>query len=291
MYDAIKYIHHIINCIVDCYTAIIWGSLNNKHDRTVFKTRFHFFEPSIQIEDCSNLMWNIFYAHWEGTLLRAQILNQCSDMYVPNSTQRIIICTWFTTCNRQSALTRRCHSKYPLINDSGLASLFTSKQFSFRQVVNMVRLNNVNFVNKASKFVKEKKNVRWAKSTKLQLITKQQNKLQKRTHKHYWFLEYIDLQSFSSDFSKARIFKTKVENRTSRGMPGSVNCIIQWRKLHIYTLGRFQCSRLEHPTELPLHPIYAGYWLMFMIDMNIYAPQSRDYTIYIQQLYFLRFCI
>lgn len=145
-----------------------------------------------------------------------------SDVYVPNSTQRSIICTWFTTCNRQSALTRRCHSKYPLINDSGLASLFTSKQFSFRQVVNMVTLNNVNFVNKASKFVKEKKNVRWAKSTKLQLITKQQNKLQKRTHKHYWFLEYIDLQSVSSDFSKARIFKTKVENRTSRGMPGSV---------------------------------------------------------------------
>lgn len=141
------YTTYIINCIVDCYTAIIWGSLNNKHDRTVFKTRFHFFEPSIQIE----------IAHWEGTLLRAQILNQCSDMYVPNSTQRIIICTWFTTCNRQSALTRRCHSKYPLINDSGLASLFTSKQFSFRQVVNMVRLNNVNFVNKASKFVKEKK--------------------------------------------------------------------------------------------------------------------------------------
>lgn len=96
-----------------------------------------------------------------------------SDVYVPNSTQRSIICTWFTTCNRQSALTRRCHSKYPLINDSGLASLFTSKQFSFRQVVNMVTLNNVNFVNKASKFVKEKKNVRWAKSTKLQLITKQ----------------------------------------------------------------------------------------------------------------------
>lgn len=100
-----------------------------------------------------------------------------SDVYVPNSTQRSIICTWFTTCNRQSALTRRCHSKYPLINDSGLASLFTSKQFSFRQVVNMVRLNNVNFVNKASKFVKEKKTVRWAKSTKLQLITKQKNKL------------------------------------------------------------------------------------------------------------------
>lgn len=80
-----------------------------------------------------------------------------SDVYVPNLTQRSIICTWFTTCNRQSALTRRCHSKYPLINDSGLASLFTSKQFSFRQVVNMVTLNNVNFVNKASKFVKEKK--------------------------------------------------------------------------------------------------------------------------------------
>lgn len=60
MYDAIKYIHHIINCIVDCYTAIIWGSLNNKHDRTVFKTRFHFFELSIQIEDCSNLMWKFF---------------------------------------------------------------------------------------------------------------------------------------------------------------------------------------------------------------------------------------
>lgn len=148
-----------------------------------------------------------------------------SDVYVPNSTQRSIICrpTWFTTCNRQSALTRRCHSKYPLINDSGLASLFTSKQFSFRQVVNMVTLNNVNLVNKASQFVKEKNNVRWAKSTKLQLITKQKKpNFKKEPTSIIDFLEYIDLQSFSSDFSKARIFKTKVENRTSRGMPGSV---------------------------------------------------------------------
>lgn len=148
-----------------------------------------------------------------------------SDVYVPNSTQRSIICTWFTTCNRQSALTRRCHSKYPLINDSGLGSLFTSKQFSFRQVVNMVTLNNVNFVNKASKFVKEKKNVRWAKSTKLQLITKQKTNFKKEPTSIIDFLECIDLQSFSSDFSKARIFKTKVENRTSRGMPGSVKAV------------------------------------------------------------------
>lgn len=156
MYDAIKYIHHIINCIVDCYTAIIWGSLNNKHDRTVFKTRFHFFEPSIQIEDCSNLMCGTFFMHIQKVRCYEHRF-WTSDVYVCNSTQRSIICTWFTTCNRQSALTRRCHSKYPLINDSGLASLFTSKQFSFRQVVNMVTLNNVNLVNKASKFVKEKK--------------------------------------------------------------------------------------------------------------------------------------
>lgn len=149
-----------------------------------------------------------------------------SDVYVPNSTQRSIICTWFTTCNRQSALTRRCHSKYPLINDSGLASLFTSKQFSFRQVVNMVTLNNVNFVNKASKFVKKKppKTKTFVELSRLNCNLLQSNKtnLKKEPTSIIDFLEYIALQSFSSDFSKARIFKTKVENRTSRGMPGSV---------------------------------------------------------------------
>lgn len=145
-----------------------------------------------------------------------------SDVYVPNSTQRSIICTWFTTCNRQSALTRRCHSKYPLINDSGLASLFTSKQFSFRQVVNMVTLNNVNFVNKASKFVKEKKTFVELSRLNCNLLQSNKTNFKKEPTSIIDFLEYIDLQSFSSDFSKARIFKTKAENRTSRGMPGSV---------------------------------------------------------------------
>lgn len=145
----------------------------------------------------------------------------------------------------------------------------------------MVTLNNVNLVNKASKFVKEKKKFVELSRLNCNLLQSKKTNFKKEPTSIIDFLEYIDLQSFSSDFSKARIFKTKVENRTSRWMPGSVKarsrialysdvyCIYTCISCTWYTLGRFLCSRLEHPTEPPLHPIYAGYWLMFMIDMNI----------------------